>query len=278
MIKIFISVRNRLGITKKCIEAIKRHSKLEHHIYVYNNATNYRLDEHFEYFGKLYKNGDISQVTFTTEQSTFNAFSKASTCNFFGLQHEQDPNKDKYKFLVIMDNDIIVNRKWDLKFKAGWEYITKNKMKNIKALSQLPGGIKGFDSTIHKIIGDIEARCGKLGGSGLWSIRPNFFRDVGFLNLKALVGQHKKHDQLYWRLMEQASGGKPYIMGLKMKVGYHCGPLAGSVCNRLTSGANNPKWKKDGIRFEEADKKIDKFSFDEFYKLILEDERIKRGW
>ncbi len=211
MIKIFISVRNRLAMTKKCIEAIKRHSKISHQIYVYNNASDYRLKEHFEYFSEIYMNGTISQVTFTTEKSTFNAFSKASTCNFFGLQHEQDPNKDKYLYLVIMDNDILVSPKWDLKFKAGWEYINKNKMKNIKVIGQLPGGIKSLDKQIHQVAG-VEARVGVLGGSGLWSVRPNFFKDVGFLDLKQLVGHHKKHDQAYWRLMQKASGGKPYIM------------------------------------------------------------------
>ena len=50
MIKIFISVRNRLAITKKCIYALKEHSTIKHQIYVYDNETNYRLKEHFDYF------------------------------------------------------------------------------------------------------------------------------------------------------------------------------------------------------------------------------------
>lgn len=277
MIKIFMSVRNRLGMTKKCIEALKRHSKLPHQIYVYNNASNFRLKEHFEYFSKLYIDGIISQVTFTTEQTTFNAFSKASTCNFFGLQHQQDPKKDKYLFLVIMDNDILVTPGWDLNFKAGWEYVVKNKMKHVKVVGQLPGGIKSLDKKAHQVAG-VEARLGSLGGSGLWSIRPNFFEDVGFLDLKQLVGQNKKHDQLYWRLLSKASSGNPYIMGLRMKVGYHCGPIAGSICNRLTRGKSNPKWAKDGIRFEKADKEIETMSFDEFYKLVSNHEGVRRGW
>ena len=55
MVKIFMSVRNRLGITKKCIEALKKHSKLPHQIYVYDNETNYRLRDHFDYFADLYE-------------------------------------------------------------------------------------------------------------------------------------------------------------------------------------------------------------------------------
>jgi hypothetical protein len=278
MIKIFISVRNRLAMTKKCIEALKKHSKLPHHIYVYDNATNYRLAEHFEYFGKLYQDKKISQVTFTTEATTFNAFSKASTSNFFGLQHEQDPNKDKYLFLVMMDNDIILTPGWDLKLRAGWEYVAKKKMHNVKVIGQRPGGIKNVEKDLHTIAGSMTAKIGRLGGSGLWSVRPNFFRDVGFLNLKALVGQHKKHDQQYWTLLQKVSGGKPYIMGLISKIGYHCGPIAGSVCNRLTKGNRNPKFEKDGIKFVDAEEKIDKLTFDEFYKLAETDERVKRGW
>jgi len=277
MIKIFISVRNRLAMTKKCIQALKKHSKLKHHIYVYNNASNHRLDEHFEYFGKLYAKGDISQVTFTSEATTFNAFSKASTSNFFGLQHEQDPKKDGYLFLVLMDNDILVTPKWDLKLRAGWEYVLKKKMKNIKIIGQRPGGIKGMDKESHKIAGDMTARVGRLGGSGLWSIRPNFFSDVGLLNLRPLVGQHKKHDQQYWGLLSKKNGGKPYIMGIQSKLGYHCGAFAGSVCNRLTKNRTSPKIG-EVIKFEQAEEKIEKLNFDDFYKLISNDKRFTRGW
>jgi cellulose synthase/poly-beta-1,6-N-acetylglucosamine synthase-like glycosyltransferase len=151
MIKIFISVRNRLAMTKKCIEALKKHSKLPHHIYVYDNASTYKLDEHFQYFYQLYKKKDISQITFTTEPTTFNAFSKASTSNFFGRQHEEDPNKDKYLFLVLMDNDIVVTPGWDLKIRAAWEYIARNKMNHIKIVGQRPGGIKSLEPDVHKI-------------------------------------------------------------------------------------------------------------------------------
>jgi len=277
MVKIFISVRNRLAITKKCIEAIKRHSEIPNaQIYVYDNATNYLIGEHFKYFADLYKRNQISQVTFTTETSTFNAFSKASTCNFFGQQHEQDPNKDNYHFLVMLDNDVIVTPGWDIKLKRAWKYVTKSKLNNVKVIGQLPGGIKNCDPTVHKIDG-IEARIGTLGGSGLWSVRPNFFKDVGFLDLKRLVGQDKKHDQHYWQKMQAASGGKHYIMGLKVKLGYHVGALVGSVCNRLTRNKNDPN-AKEKIKFEEQEKTIGGMTFDQFYEKITHNTKIVRGW
>jgi hypothetical protein len=275
MIKIFISVRNRIAITQKCITSIKRHSKLKHQIYIYDNASNHLVKDHFLYFYNLYNSGQISQITFTTEQSTFKAFSKASTCNFFGQQHEQDPNKDKFDYLVMMDNDIIVAPDWDEKLLMAWKYVTKHNMKNIKVIGQRPGGIKNLDSKVYEIGKNLNGKIGSLGGSGLWSVRPNFFRDVGFLDLKRLVGQDKKHDQLYWQLMARASGGKPYIMGLITKLGYHCGPIAGSVCNRLTRNKRGAD-KSKVIKFEENENRIASFDFDTFYKKISTDKKYNR--
>ena len=275
MVKIFVTVRNRLAITKKCLKAIKKHSKLKHHIYVYNNQTNYLIEQHFKYFCKLYLRGEITQITFTTDESTFNAFSKASTCNFFGQQHEMDPKKDTYEFLVMLDNDIIVTPDWDLKLKKAWDHVKNKRINNIKVIGQLPGGIKNRSGD-PVIIGDMRGRMGKLGGSGLWAVKPDFFRDVGFLELKQLVGHDKRHDQLYWRKMEIASKGQPYIMGLNQKLGIHCGKQAGSVCNKLTRSRG--KNKKDLIKFEHAEEKISKMNFDEFYESIIEDKFLLEDW
>lgn len=275
MIKIFLTVRNRLAMTKKCIYALKAHSKLKQQIYVYDNNSNYLVKEHFEYFGKIYEKGLISQVCFTTKDSTFNAFSKASTCNFFGQQHLQDPQKDKYSFMVMLDNDIVVTPGWDLKILEAWKYITNNKLNNIKIVGQLPGGIKNRTETHN--IGDIKGRVGILGGSGLWAVRNNFFDDVGFLNLKELVGHDKQHDQRYWTLLSKASKGKPYIMGLNQKLGIHCGSMAGSICNKLTKHKGGTERDKI-IRFEHAEQKIDGMSFDEFYESIKNDKRLIGDW
>lgn len=276
MVKIFITVRNRLAITKKCIEALILHSEMKHQIYVYDNSSNYRLDEHFMFFHELYQKKLITQVTFTSEASTFRAFSKASTCNFFGLQHEQDPKKDSYEFLLMLDNDIVVTPGWDTKLKIAWDFVKQKKMKNIKVIGQLPGGIKSRTET-HKLPNDMVGRCGTLGGSGLWSVKPDFFRTVGYLNLTQLVGHDKKHDQQYWRLLQKSSPGKPYIMGLNQKLGIHCGKQAGSVCNKLTRNRNN-KNKHETIKFENAEKRIDSMDFTTFYNSVVNDEALMRDW
>ena len=269
-------MRNRLAITKKCIEALKRHSNLPHQIYVYDNNTNYLVAKHFAYFCEQYIAGNIAQVTFTTKASTFNAFSKASAFNFFGQQHQQDPKKHKYEFIVCLDNDIIVMPKWDKYLQESWKYVTENKMKNIKVIGQLPGGIKSVKQKL-KIYDKYDAKTGSLGGSGLWSMRPNFFDDVGFLDLQSLVGHDKKHDQHYWKKMQQVTREKPYIMGIGVKLGVHCGKMAGSVCNRLTRNKGN-KDKEKLICFEHAEEEIDSMNFDQFYAKIHEDQQLIRDW
>jgi len=266
MIKICITVRNRLAITKKCLEAIKRHSILPHQIYIYDNNTNYLLNEHFKYFHELYKKREISQITFTTIQSTFNAFSKAVTFNLFGRQHEEDPEKGSYNFLLLLDNDIIVTPGYDQKLAAVWKYMKKNNMKDVKIVGQKPGGIKGMKKVDYNI-GKMVGRVGKLGGSGLWSMRSDFFRDVGFLE-----NHNKKHDQLYWQKCEQATNGKPYIFALQEKLGIHCGKLAGSVCNRLARNVDAD------IKFEGAEKEIDNMNFDTFYNKIINDKYLTGNW
>ena len=276
MIKIFISVRNRLAITKKCIEALILHSKLEHRIYIYDNASNHRLKDHFDFFHELYSKNIISQITFTTVNSTFGAFSKAATSNFFGLQHEQDPHKDKYDFVVMLDNDILVTPGWDKHLKVAWDWVNGKKLKHVKVIGQLPGGIKS-KSAKQPISENMFGRFGTLGGSGLWSVKTNFYRTVGYLDLKSLVGFDKKHDQQYWRLLQKSSPGKQYIMGISKKLGIHCGKQAGSVCNRLTRNKNNPK-KLDMIKFENAEKNIDSLSFEDFYKLIVNDKVLIGNW
>lgn len=275
MVKILLTVRNRLAMTEKCIEALKRHSSIPHQIYVYDNSTTYLLEEHFDFFSSLFKKGAIAQVTFTSDATTFNAFSKAVASNMFGLQHEQDPQKDNCSFLLFLDNDIIVTPGWDEKLRISWKFVNKSNLHNIKVVGQLPGGIKDRKEEVD--IGEMKGRLGRLGGSALWSVRPNFFREVGFLPIKNLVGLHKQHDQMYWRLLEKCSGGKPYIMGINQKLGIHCGKFAGSVCNRLTRMQRDPK-KLSFIQFEESEEKIRGLTFEQFYNQVVDDKTLINDW
>lgn len=278
MIKIFLTVRNRLAITKKCITAIQKHTTIPYQLYVYDNQTNYKIEDHFKYFCELYKDGLVTQVVFNTNASTFNAFSKASACNMFGLLHQQDPEKDVYSFLLMLDNDIILTPGWDQTLLSAWKYVKKNKLKNIKVIGQSPGGVK-YKKEVVTLSKKLNGRTGKLGGSGLWSVRSNFFEDIGLLDLKKLVGFDKRHDQDYWLLLDKSTNGKPYILALNRKLGIHCGRMAGSVCNRLTRNRTVDKNKKlELIKFEKPEEKIENIEFDEFFKMIYNNKELVGDW
>jgi hypothetical protein len=278
MYKIFLTCRNRLSMTKKAITALEKHSRYPHQIYVYDNLTSYLLMEHFVYWGLLFEKNIISQVTFTSAESTFNAFSKAATNNFFALQHEQDPNKDTYDFLLIMDNDIIVDPDWDDKVMRAWKDIRKRGLSHIKIVTQFGNGMMDSTPLSGGICGK-DANVGSKGGSAFWSVRPNFFTEVGMLNLTSLVNLSKKHDQQYWKKLEKIVIGKPYIVGLKENLFTHCGGIAGSICNRLSKNNTlNPEEKIKLISFEDQERDIDSMEFDEFYERIKKTEiGVKRG-
>jgi len=271
MYKIFISARNRLSITAKCISAIQKFSVLPHEIYIADNLTNYQIDEHFMYWCLLYKKGIIKQVVFNTKESTFNAFSKAVSCNLFGYNHEMDPNKDKIDFLVFLDNDcIIVQPGWDKIISNAWNDVRKFKLKDIKVIGQLPGGITSKKEVTESIAG-YKAKSGVSGGSAFWTVPSNFFTDIGYLNIRELVGYNKKHDQNYWKKLSKATNGRNYILGLDVKLVIHTGKFAGSVCNTLSKNRLSHKNPEHLINFEESEKKINEMSFDEFYNLIIND-------
>ena len=276
MIKIFLTVRNRLSITAKCVAALKRHSVLPHQIYVYENLSSYKEEEHFMFFCKLYKNKLISKVVFNTKESTFDAFSKAVACNEFGHLHEMDPKKDTYDYLVFLDNDIIVTPGWDEVFRRAWSDVKKYALQNVKVIGQAPGGIKCRQSISQKIAG-YNAILGTNGGSALWSVKPNFFTDVGFLDIKKFVGHDKKHDQEYWKLLMASTKGKNYILGLQTKLGIHCGGEAGSICNILTKHRLNVN-RNEMIKFSDAEERIEKMSFEEFYDAIKDNPNLVNDW
>jgi len=277
MIKIMVTIRNRFEISKKCIEALLRHTNGPRQIYVYDNLTSYRIKDHWDYFQNLYENNKITQYTCNTKESTFNAFSKAVACNTFGQLHSMDPNKDKIEFLVFMDNDMFVLPDWDDLIRKAWKDVERLKLKNIKIVTQSPGGIKNRKDLPAKIAGH-TASIGILGGSGFWTVKNNFFDDVGYLSIPPLVGHDKKHDQMYWSLLSKVSNKSPYIIGLQTVFVLNCGGrVSGSICNVLTRYRNDPQLKTL-IENREVDEKIGKQSFEEFYREIMKLKGGLRCW
>lgn len=260
MVKIFITVRNRLEITKKCIEALKQYSTIPHQIYIYDNMSNYRTADHYEYYHKLMEDGQITQITMNSYESTFNAFSKVVACNQFGRLHEDDPKKDEYDFLMFLDNDIIVLPEWDITFKTAWGDVIKLGLEEIKFITTYKGGVV-MGNLFNGDIAGLKARVGTHGGSGFWSVRPNFFTDVGFLDVNTVVGHVKQHDQQYWKLLQRAAGTINYGMALVKPMAFHVGGLVGSVCDTLNHGDGN---RLEKIKFKDVDEEIGNMTFDEF--------------
>jgi len=259
-----------------CILALLKHSQLPRQIYVYDNLTDVKTDQHFALWHKLYQKGLISQVTFTTKESTFGSFSKVVTSNLFAQQHSQDINKNSYDFLVLLDNDVIVTPGWDSVLRQAWGDVARYGLKDVKIITQLPGGIKESKEISRNIAG-VKSKIGKFGGSGLWCVRTDFFEKIGLLQVKNFIGSTKRYDQSYWYLTEVSTAGKPYILGLHRKLGIHCGSLSYSVCNILNSkrGQTSPNLEKvEG----DTDRYIEGLSFDEFYDAVSGDEVLTKEW
>lgn len=257
-----------------CMLALFKHSELEHQIYVYDNLTDAKLEEHFALWHKLYEKGLIKQVTFTTKESTFDCFSKVVASNLFAFQHSQDPNKDKCDFLVLLDNDVLVTPGWDSILKRAWTDVLKHSLKQIKIISQLPGSIMERKEISQKIAG-VRCEVGKLGGSELWCVRNDFFEKIGLLQTRNFVGASKRYDQSYWYLAERAASGKPYILGLDHKLGIHCGSLTYSTCNILTK--KGPQTDLKEVE-KQTDKYIEGLTFQEFYDAVSTDEVLLKEW
>lgn len=274
MFKVFLTIRNRLEMTKKTIESLYNHSHYKFQLHVYNNLSDYKIEEHFAYLCGLYKEGLISQITFNTNDSCFNAFSKAVANNQFGYNHQQDPQKDKYLFLLFLDNDIILTKDWDKTIYNAWKDVDKYKMNNIKIIGQFPGGIKYSEKCKQKIA-NCNARIGKLGGSGFWTVRPNFFNDIGFLPINRFIGINKKHDQIYWNIIDKKNKGKSYILGLEKLLCIHAGSYSGSVCNTLTKNKNK---NNIDITFKKQEESLSKKSFEDFYNEIYNNKKMKNDW
>jgi len=137
---------------------------------------------------------------------------------------------------------------------------------NIKIIGQLPGGIIKKKDITQKI-GGYLARTGTSGGSGFWTVKNNFFSEVGYLNVKDLVGHNKKHDQNYWKKLATINKGQDYILGLNIKLVVHTGAIAGSICNTLTR--NNGQYNKNVPEL---------IKFDNFLEKIKSNESMARDW
>lgn len=229
------TVRNRFQLTKYTLEQLFKSvdfDKWRMDIFLYDNLSEFDMEERGAWYGKLLKEKWLTQVTFNTAASTDKAFSKAAANNQFADLHMNSLNRKKIKYLIMMDNDMLCFPGWLDVFDKAWDDIKSvpTLKDEIVVVTQYPGGVMGRE--IVQINGTNYHR-GTSGGSGLWVVKNNFYHKIGKLNLGPLVGKNKAHDQRYWYRIQRKTGVYKYAIAVPCKKVLHLGGIVGSVCNSL---------------------------------------------
>lgn len=270
---VFLSVRNRLAITKRCIEYLFKNTRREIDLFVFDNCTGTRIPDHFNYFCRLYEQGKLQKYVANTITSTYNAFSKAMSFNEFGLFIENHPDKFSYDWLVCLDNDmILIQEKWDDIIGTMFEEVDKKEPNNtIQIITQYPGGCSGTDYNLDKF----KIRVGVNSGSGFWNIRPDFFTKVGLLESEPLIGINKRHDLELWPKLNAYTKGQPYVIAIDQPMALHIAYHDGKDLSICKATRNNPAMNVD---FELFDNLIETMNDTEFNEFIMKDADVSRRW
>lgn len=289
MIRIMMSCRERPAYTEKCIEALEKYTESEYELFLFDDRSEnkkthelyIRLAEETREKDPRHNRIDLLGIIPPKSQVNHGTFGKAwwwvifAYMSTYGHGNRFDDSRRRFDFMVLMDNDIFVKREgWDRFLMMGWDlinYRTKvgdDRFKNIKILTQAPGGImsprgpgqKKFDLFVPesgRYFGqkkEIKIRIGPCGGSGFWMIKPTYFNEVGTLPLESILGQNKKHDQLSWAIHQQTTKSLMYAGGLWTQtigpkedngvLALHVGHEH-SICNYLTYGHNQIRKRID---------------------------------
>ena len=229
------TVRNRLQMTKYTLEQLFRSvnfNNWELEIFLYDNLSEFDMEERAQYYGKLLRERWLTQVTFNTKGSTDNAFSKAAANNQFADFHMNSLDKRSIRYLIMMDNDMLCLPGWLEQFDKAWKDVRSDPKlkKEISIVTQHPGGVMGRK---RFSINGTEYTRGTSGGSGLWIVKNDFYDRIGKLNLAKLVGKNKAHDQHYWYRIQRKTGVYNYAVTVFCQKVLHLGGICGSVCNSL---------------------------------------------
>jgi len=285
IIRVMISTRERLEYTIKCIQALERFTKNDLEIFLFDDRSKENLAERFQYYKYLVENNKIAHLEILPSDSkiSFNTFGKAVSWNIFGYISSFMFPEQYFDWILLIDNDIIVRKEgWDTKLIETWRRINQYKeLKTIQVVTQAPGGIMG-----EKLEFDLEdgykIRVGSAGGSGFWFLKKDYFKNMGLLPLKFLIGKSKGHDQLSWQLHQLRTNSRRYVAGLWDKLALHIGHNR-SICNYLTWGREKKTAPGDKIRadrikeaIEKEENKLKQISLDEVIKKY--DKREYQRW
>lgn len=274
-ILVFMNTRNRIATVQKTIEALFTYTKHPVSLFVWDNCTQVKIEEHFTYFGKLYAEGKLKKYTVNSLESTYNAFGKVSAWNDLCLFLEAHPNKNMYEFVICIDDDIcVIERGYDLIIQEAME-LAEQQVPSIMIIGQSPGGISGRDEIIKLGGKEVKVRVGTGGGSGLWCFRPDLFSKIGALDIEPFVGISKRQDITVWGQLNAYTDGKPYILGIDLPLALHTSFDNGVDMSICKKARNEPSMIVD---YPDYDAKISNMTFDEYITFIKKDIELLRKW
>lgn len=277
-LNVCLTARDRMILTRKCIESIHTHSShfRKINIYVFDNLSHV-TSERLLVFNNLLRENKICYYSYDTNISTFNCFPKTVIfrrwIDMMMLNEEMRLEKsidiNIKQMYLLSDNDMIYGPEWDTYFISALDNVHRYD-KNIKYLVKHPGGVpkairdKSRKYRIDNIFNrpeNFEIMCSNFGGgSGCWVMNNSMLKHLRW-NSKDLIktyNKFKQHDSITWKKLTLEHGNVNYVCGVipnepeKNPLIIHMGPVIGSMCNSLNSG----KYNKDKNSFEEKEREI----------------------
>lgn len=293
-LSVFIPCRDRIILTKKCIDSIWKNSGIfdKINIYVFDNMSEFSK-ERFEYFSGLLESKRICYYSYDTRDSLTNCFGKAVCWNRWinMMERSRDtiqciPNnrfKADEDYYLLIDNDfVIVDDRWGEYFVSAAKQ-THVACKDTHFLVPSPGGVperyRGEDKpeyTFKNLFNEKETLKVKManggGSSGFWFLDHKMLLKMKWdsLAFTRVYSHEKRHDTETWNLIRRKKGSILYVGGVHSTptspIALHLGSVCGSVCNQLSK--NNYEESKHQI--SNAEQKFKDLSVDDIKNMYGE--------
>lgn len=248
-LNVFITTRDRLNLTRLCIESI--HQNTEHfdevHVYISDTMSSQTIKARRDMFQQFLEKKYIVNYTYSTIESDSHCFTKAINFNKWlqnmELKRIVDSNfdVDLTNYYVLLDNDMIVKKNWLGPYMSVWEEMSP-KTPALQYLCQHPGGCSVRSGTPVIVQDKTEEKnpCEVFlsggGGSGFWffgerSLKTLQWRPHDYKLVKFVANSD---DTTTWKKLREEYGGG-YSASVKMKNPrvMHMGKVFGSIVNAL---------------------------------------------
>lgn len=253
---VIIPCRDRLILTKKCIDSIRFNTKLfnEIIIYVFDNNSNLNIDR-LSVFQKLLKENKIQYYSYDTDSTMFNCFGKSVVFQrWIDMMKIQKEFRDSKKldegveqYYMLVDNDFIFGPEWDSYFITSAKYINDYN-KQTHFIVKYPSGIpsRKIDFSESKTLENFfNNRKYKLhfssngGSSGMWFMTYDMLLNLkwNYNHFNMTYNVNKRHDTGTWTIIKKEKGRIKYVTALDPpddeRLILHLGKITGSLCNKL---------------------------------------------